>query len=91
MQCAGYLFLYVAYVGSLLQRTDEIHFPLDNSLCQVETTCQLVCLDNLDAVPCQLMRCIFDSKTLRFKLGQLVHFTNCEKYFLLVSCRQYWT
>ena len=51
------------------------------TLCQVETSCQLVRLDNLDAVPCQLMRCIFDSKTLHFKLGQLVHFTNCEKYF----------
>ena len=40
-----------------------MHFPLDNSVCRVETTCPLVRLDNLDAVPSQLMRCIFHSTT----------------------------
>ena len=46
-----------------------------------ETTCPLVRLDNLDAVPSQLMRCDFDSKTCENLSRQLVHFTGCEKYF----------
>ena len=58
-----------------------MHFPLDDSVCRVETTCLLVRLDNLDAVPSQLMICIFDSKTLHVKSWQLMRFTSCEKYF----------
>ena len=58
-----------------------MNFPLDDSVCRVETTRPLVRLDNLDAVPSQLMRCILDSKTLHVKSRQLVRFTSCEKYF----------
>ena len=43
--------------------TNEMHFPLDNSVCRVETTCPLVRLDNLVASPSKLMRCIFHSTT----------------------------
>ena len=46
-----------------------------------EATRPLVRLDNFDAVPSQLMRCIFDSKTLHVKSRQLLRFTSCEKYF----------
>ena len=36
--------------------TNEMHFPLDNSVCRVETTCPLVRLDNLVAFLSKLMK-----------------------------------
>ena len=64
-----------------------MHFPLDNSVCRVKTTCPPVRLDNLDAVPSQLTRCIFHSITLLLYV-ELRHFV-CSyklwKYFSTVS------
>ena len=55
--------------------TNEMHFPVDNSVCRVETTCPLVRLDNLVAFSIKLMRCIFllDNSDCRVKTtGPLV-------------------
>ena len=43
-----YLFLWGLYWADLYfsELTDEMHFPLDNSVCRVEATCPLVRLDN---------------------------------------------
>ena len=61
------LFLRVA-----INITNEMRFPLDNSVCRVERTCPLVRLDNLVAVPSKLMRCIFHSTTPTVESRQLV-------------------
>ena len=75
-QCVARLFLRAAYVGSLFKRTmnltNEMHFPLDNSVCRVEATCPLERLDNFVAFPSKLMRCIFHSTTPTVELRQLV-------------------
>ena len=65
--------------------TNEMHFPFDNPVCRVETTCPLVRLDNLGAVPSRLMRCIFDSTTLYVESRQFVLSYKLWKVFLL-SC-----
>ena len=68
IQCtvAG-LFLRVA-----INIINEMRFPLDNSVCRVETTCPLERLDNLVAVLSKLMRCIFHSTTPTVESRQLV-------------------
>ena len=87
-QCVGCLFLWVAHVWSLFLWTNEMHFPLDNSVCQFKTTCPL---NNLDAITCQLMRCIF---SLNNSVCQVA--TTCplvqviKSIFPLASCQQYW-
>ena len=61
--------------------TNEMHFPLDNSVCRVETTCPLVRLDNLVAVPSKLMRCSFHSTAPSVESRQLVRSYKLWKVF----------
>ena len=72
-QCVARLFLRVV--------TNEMHFPLDNSVCRVETTCPLVRLDNLVAVPSKLMRCSFHSTAPSVESRQLVRSYKLLKVF----------
>ena len=61
--------------------TNEMHFPLDNSVCRVETTCPLARLDNLVAVPSKLMRCSFHSTAPSVESRQLVRSYELWKVF----------
>ena len=76
VESLAHLFLRVA-----INITNEMRFPLDNSVCRVETTCPLVGLDNLVAIPSKLMRCIFDSTTPTVESRQLVCSYNLWKVF----------
>ena len=67
IQCVAGLFLRMA-----INIINEMRFPLGNSVCRVETTCPLVRLDNLVAVPSKLMRCVFHSTTPTVESRQLV-------------------
>ena len=58
-----------------------MHFPLDNSVCRVKTTCPLVRLDNLVAVPSKLMRCSFHSTAPSVGSRQLVRSYKLWKVF----------
>ena len=78
-QCVARLFLRVVI--------NEMHFPLDNSVCRVETTCPLVRLDNSVAVPSKLMRCSFHSTAPSVESRQLVRSYKLWKVFFHLSCR----
>ena len=69
------------FVYRTMNITNEMHFPLDNSVCQVETTCPLVQLDNLVAVRSKLMRCSFHSTAPSVESRQLVRWYKLWKVF----------
>ena len=69
------------FVSRTMNITNEMQFPLDNSVCRVETTCPLVRLDNLVAVPIKLMRCSFQWTAPSVESRQLVRSYKLWKVF----------